>query len=399
MVNTINIFCDSEMLLPTDESEVKLKSLFRNYYSSWVGQDVDLISEREIGFIPFFGTMIRHRAVNNLGELGNFVRRNTPRHIYYSSAYYRKPNEKVMKEKEWKGAELIFDLDADHLEGADRMTYMEILAEVKKHTERLIFKFLMDDLGFQEKDLKLYFSGGRGYHVHVVEDGVYPLGSDARREIANYIRGEGVTTFDLKRSMPVKSVKLNGWKKLIDDEFSSFFSDLPDNVEKQEVLHKMLGNSRTLANYLAGLKKSTNLKENLKKLELFSLPGHRKYGNMDPNDDKVLTYILGKVKKENQCEIDEPVTTDVHRLIRLPHSLHGKTGLVVKPIQLNDFKDFNPLNDAIAGRFSESVHKVNVLRNFRMDFAGESYSLSPGETEIPTSLAVFMVAGKFAKFL
>ena len=44
--------------------------------------------------------------------------------------------ETVPEEKEWLGAELIFDLDADHIEGADKMTYMEILAEVKKtHTE------------------------------------------------------------------------------------------------------------------------------------------------------------------------------------------------------------------------------------------------------------------------
>ena len=65
--------------------------------------------------------------------------------MYYSSAYYRRPEEKVMLEKQWMGAELIFDLDADHLAGADKLTYSQILEEVKRHTERLVFKFLMDD--------------------------------------------------------------------------------------------------------------------------------------------------------------------------------------------------------------------------------------------------------------
>lgn len=399
MVNTINIFCYSWALLPTDESEVRLKRHFHDYYSNWSGEDVDLISEREIGFIPFFGTMIRHRAVLNLKGLERFVYRNTPRHIYYSSAYYRKPEEKVMKEKEWKGAELIFDLDADHLEGAEKMTYAQILAEVKKHTERLISRFLMDDLGFQEKDLKLLFSGGRGYHVHVVEDSVYPLTSDARREIANYIRGEGLSTFDIRRSMQDTKARLSGWKKSLDDEMCGFYSDILEDTDKQEILHKVLGNSRTLASYLAGLRKAANTPENLKRQELFSVPGNRKYRLMNANDEKVLGYMIEMVKKEYQCEIDEPVTTDIHRLIRLPHSLHGKTGLMVKPISLDSFKEFDPLRDAVAPAFSERSAKVNVLRHFKIDFAGESFNLPQGEAEVPLSLAVFMVSAKFAKFV
>ncbi len=399
MVNTINIFCDSCILLPTDESEVRLKRYFHDYYSNWTGQDVDLIAEREIGFIPFFGTMIRHRSVQNLKELERFVARNTPRHIYYSAAYYRKPSEKVMKDKEWKGAELIFDLDADHLEGADKMTYPQILAEVKKHTERLIFRFLMDDLGFQEKDLKLLFSGGRGYHVHVVEDTVYPLNSDARREIANYIRGEGFSTFDMRRSMQDTRTRLSGWKKTIDDEYCKFYSGILDDDEKQETVRKILGNSRSRDSYLRGLIKAANIPENLKRQEMLSVPGNRKYRLMDNNDEKVLGHIIEGVKKEYQCEIDEPVTTDVHRLIRLPHSLHGKTGLMVKPISIGQFKDFDPLRDAIAPTFNNKTARIEALREFSMAFAGESFNLSKGEHEVPLSIAVFMVSSRAAKFL
>ncbi len=386
-------------MLPTDESELRLKRFFHNYYSNWSGRDVDLISEREIGFIPFFGTMIRHRAVDNLKGLERFVYKNTPRHIYYSSAYYRKPEEKVMKEKEWKGAELIFDLDADHLEGAAKMTYAEILAEVKKHTERLIFKFLMDDLGYGETDLKLLFSGGRGYHVHVVEDGVYPMNSDARREIANYIRGEGLSTFDLRRSMQDTRTRLSGWKKTLDSKICNFYSDVLSDEEKQETLHRIFGNANTLGAYLKGLRKATELPENLKKQEVFSIPGHVKYRIMDKNDEKVIAYLLEKVKREFQCEIDEPVTTDVHRLIRLPHSLHGKTGLMVKPIKIDELKAFDPLVDAVVPSFSQETARINVLRDYRMDFGGESYNLSQGETEVPASFAVFMVSARFAKFV
>lgn len=399
MVNPINIFCHSQRLLSADSSEVKLKSLFQEYYRNWSAKDVDLISEREIGFIPFFGTMIRHRAVGSLNGLSSFVKRNVPRHVYYSSAYYRKPDEKVMKEKIWKGAELIFDLDADHIEGAAKMSYGDILAEVKKHTGRLIFKFLMDDLGFQEKDLKVYFSGGRGYHVHVVEDGVYLLNSDARREITNYIRGEGLSGFDVKRAMQDTPERMNGWKKIIDDDLCDFYHDILNNPDRQEILHKILGNSRTLASYLSGLRKSSNLPNNLRRVEVLSLPGNQKYRIMEPNDDKVLSHIIGQAKKQNLCEIDEPVTTDIHRLIRLPHSLHGKTGLVVRPIGLEDFKSFDPLRDAIAEPFGDSTVKVDVQRDLKISFQGQDHHVGEGEAEIPRALAVFMVAGRFAKFI
>lgn len=385
-------------MVPRDISESRLKSLFKDYYSDWSGADVDLISEREIGFIPFFGSMIRHRAVGNLKSLEYFVRRNTPRHIYYSSAYYRKPEEKVMKEKEWKGAELIFDLDADHLEGADRMTYSEILYEVKKHTRRLIFKFLMDDLGFREKDLKIFFSGGRGYHVHVVEDSVYPMSSDARREIANYIRGEGLSPANIRPSMQKASPRLSGWKKLVDDEFCSFYAGISDDPGKQEAVNRVLKNSRSTEKYILDLGRVAETRDNLKRAELFCVPGSRKYKFMEPNDEKILAYLVNKVRREYQCEIDEPVTTDIHRLIRLPHSLHGKTGLVVKPIGIDDFDDFDPLRDALAQKFKEITLKVDLLREFRMVFGGEAYSMAPGEAEVPGPLGVFLVSGRFAKF-
>ncbi len=399
MVNPINIFCDSQRLLPVDDSDLKLKALFQGYYRNWSGRDVDLIGEREIGFIPFFGTMIRHRSVRNLVDLGLFVRKNIPRHIYYSTAYYKYPDEKVMKDKGWKGAELIFDLDADHLAGAETMSYNQILAEVKKHTQRLIFKFLMDDLGFEEKDLKVFFSGGRGYHVHVVEDSIYQMSSDSRREIANYIRGEGFSTYDVRRSMQETSHKLSGWKKIIDDNLCSFYSDLLSNNEKQETLHGLLGNIRTMENYLRDLNRATDVGGNLKRIEVLTMPGYNKYRIMDKNDEKVLNYMVVKVKNENLCEIDEPVTTDIHRLIRMPHSLHGKTGLAVVPITLDRFESFDPLKDAVADAFREKEIRINLLKDYSIDFDGESCSLKAGEQSIPGPLAVFLAAGRFAKLL
>ena len=53
-----------------------------------------------------------------------------------------------MEEKGWMGAELIFDLDADHLEGADQMSFDDMLAQIKKEMISLVDNYLFGDMGF-----------------------------------------------------------------------------------------------------------------------------------------------------------------------------------------------------------------------------------------------------------
>ncbi|MCL4306887.1 MAG: DNA primase catalytic subunit PriS [Candidatus Thermoplasmatota archaeon] len=382
----------------TDTSENVLREYFHDYYRNWKADLIDIVSAREIGFIPFFGTMVRHRAVLNLTSLTDMMRRIVPRHTYYSTAYYRKPEEKVMKDKEWLGAELIFDLDADHIPGAEKMSYTEILSEVKKHTHRLIFRFLMDDLGFQEKDLKIFFSGGRGYHVHVVEDSIYSLGSDSRREIANYIRGEGFSTYDVRRSMQEASAVMGGWKSDVDRLFVEFLAEVADESSSQ-ALSSVLGNRRSAEAYIRNLSKQIGSGVPVKKRDLFLKPGSEKYRHMDANDEKILTHIISKVRDSIACEIDEPVTTDVHRLIRTPGSLHGKTGFIVKHIPVDGFDSFDPLRDAIYTGFNSRSARVDIQRPLKISIAGENFSLDTGEAEIPGAVAVYAVASRYGKFL
>ena len=46
-----------------------------------------------------------------------------------------------MQEKEWMGAELIFDLDSDHLPNADKMRYEESLALVNRNLRNSLRSF------------------------------------------------------------------------------------------------------------------------------------------------------------------------------------------------------------------------------------------------------------------
>lgn len=365
-------------------SDQKLRELFATHYSDWSMKGPDLLSYREIGYIPFFGSMIRHRKIPNPREMATFVQKTVPRHLYYSSAYYKKPDEKKMQDKEWMGAELIFDLDADHLEGAEKMTYEQILAQIKKHTMRLIDKFLINDLGFEEKDLKLLFSGGRGYHVHVVNDRVYSLSSDSRREIVQYIVASDINAEAFRKNVKNMRKANAGWIELIDNEVVSYYSEQLEKAESSD----------------SGKKKrviSSDIAE--KDHVLFTQPGIEKYALMKDRESRILEKIIAKTVRENRVEIDEPVTTDTHRLIRFPNSLHGKTSLLVREIPLEDFKEFDPLSEAIPEAFQEGEEDISVEKGFRITLNRENFNLKAGEQKVPRYLAAYAVASKQAQFL
>ncbi|AAT43387.1 DNA primase small subunit PriS [Picrophilus oshimae] len=359
-----------------------------NYFSLYYRSNhlimPDLISKREIGYIPFSGTMIRHLSFRNHREIESFVKRNTPRHLYYSSAYYIKPDEKRMEKKIWEGAELIFDLDADHIPGSDKMTYEEILLEVKKHVSRLL-NYLINDFGFDDDSIKLYFSGGRGYHVHVVSDRVYSLDSDARREIGNYIKMEDFTIDNIIRASREKPE--SGPLKRFNEYISEIYSD--ENYLKRFYNGDFDRYYKSLDVYKDGKKKIDIMREN----------NYEKFKIVSKRDLDVLNNILNDFKDKYSAEIDEPVTTDVHRLIRFPGSLHGKTGLAVTPVNINEFDNFDPLISAVPEVFKDKYEHVYLNSDYMITMMNEKFSLNAGENKVPLYLALFLTGMKIGNFI
>ncbi|MCJ2534211.1 MAG: DNA primase catalytic subunit PriS, partial [Candidatus Thermoplasmatota archaeon] len=98
----------------------------------------------EFAFVLFGGKgMIRHTSFDKKKNLMRFLGERAPQHTYYSSAYYQTPDAPTMQEKNWMGAELIFDLDSDHLPNAETMSYSEQLSAVKKEFIKLVEEFLL----------------------------------------------------------------------------------------------------------------------------------------------------------------------------------------------------------------------------------------------------------------
>jgi DNA primase small subunit len=92
------------------------------------------------------------------------------------------------------------------------------------------------------------------------------------------------------------------------------------------------------------------------------------------------------------------VTTDTHRLIRLPGSLHGGSGLVVTPIDREELDDFEPLVDAVPERFTDQTIPVRVDDPQEVAIGGDTIKLTPGVHSVPEHVGVFlMTRGDAAK--
>jgi DNA primase small subunit len=120
-------------------------------------------------------------------------------------------------------------------------------------------------------------------------------------------------------------------------------------------------------------------------LEIFAKDSYR---NM------FIDIIKTRTAVEMAGETDEPVTTDVKRLIRLPSSLHGKTGLKVMNIELDKLESFEPLRDAVV--FGKVPVKIKLNESIDIELNGSQFSAEPGILELPEFAAIFLMCQRKA---
>jgi len=355
---------------------------------------------REWGFILFDDTgMRRHKSYYSCGELADYVRSMVPAHVYHSAAYYQRPGAPTMKEKLWQGADLIFDLDADHLREAPK-SYAEMLELVKKETLKLL-GFLTADFGFSESRIAIAFSGGRGYHIHVRDMRILQLGSDERREVVDYLTGRGLDINRLRfkvaisgdlgdddvRALRCPPENSSGWGGRFNSAVVRFAGEI-QSLDEERALAKLMeikgiGIVRA-ADFYKGIR-SDRVLEDIRSGNLDSMKGIQyawKY--------VIENYLAGEFVDVLGGETDEPVTADVRRLIRCPGSLHGGSGFRVTSLTLRGLEEFAPLWDAVV--FGDEPVTVLVQKPFNTEIKGERYRLQEGATEVPLHAAVFLMA-------
>lgn len=358
-----------------------VKQRFSEYYRRQNIVPPSSLEQREWGFIFFDTTsdirMRRHMAFADQQELTAYVKNLVPAHVYYSTAYYQTPSAPTMNDKHWAGADLIFDLDADQIV---RGPYAMMLARVKEETEKLI-GMLTDELGFSKNHIRIAFSGGRGYHIHITDLAVRGWGSPERREVVDYVCGIGLDP----AVMLAPGGSRTGWRR-------RYAGALRDH------LLRLRGLDPTEATaYLAGLPGVS--KQTASKF-LADLDALLAKDSGDILQDRVIRAITAAPDFEERlrdagARADEPVTTDVKRLIRAPGSLHGGSGMRVVPLDIRDLADFDPLVDAVV--FGEREVRVDLKANFTTSLLGKTYTLKAGIANVPEALAVFLCCRNMAE--
>ena len=393
-----------------DSNQRFLFKAFRKYYRANMPILPDRFTRREFGFMFFDRTYVqRHMRFARPDDLRRFMTGQVPSHSYYSTSYYRKPDAPTMDEKDWMGAELIFDLDADHLDGAKEMTYSEMLVQIRSEMMHLVDSFLLDDLGFTEDQVHITFSGGRGYHAHVRTPDIMTLGTHERRELVDYITGSGLNidwVFPYNR-VPTSQVVTGGgvrtnvakdrlippadsggWKKRMRNGLMDVVNDLCDvdpKVFKKDYPSIKGSKTDTLVKAQEELRKTRGILFEKNTMAILS-----------PSTQNILVKIM----KEDMAhrlsgEVDEPVTADIKRLIRLPGSVHGKSGLRVTPISRQELTDFDPLQMAVPDEYSDEEVKITMRKPSKLDMKGQHFDLD-GETMVPEWAAVFLIGRKMA---
>lgn len=366
----------------SDKTRRFLSRVLRDYYSNVDFSLPYRFTMREFAFV-YFDSEGMHRPVafKSKGELKKFLKKKTPLHSYYSTAYYSNP-QAPMADKEWLGADLIFDLDADHIPGSEELDYFEQLKKVKEKCGLLVDDFLIEDFGIEENDMELFFSGNRGYHVHVRKKEVLGLSKQARREIVDYITGVGL---DLEVILPYENIKIGeykdidnikkaprlpdekegGWRKKtrkLTTDLLKRWQDMDEDEVIEEMEEKHGVGAKTASGLYQDLFKKGKWKSIVEDgvLDVFS---EEKRMVTASTFKKIIEGIL---KEENVQEIgskiigstDEPVTGDTKRLIRLPSSIHGSSFLVVQKIELDSLKEFDPLNDAVPSFLTDKKYDI-----------------------------------------
>lgn len=376
------------------------------------------LGQRELGFLLFRKQiMLRHKFFAHITDLKSFMSETVPSDVYHSCAYYENP-ALDMDKKGWLGADLVFDIDADHIptscdKSHDKWTCTNnkceskgkgatpetcpscggrkfetktwpcvlCLESAKDETAKLI-DILEKDFGFSTKEMSVFFSGHRGYHVYIENKTVEILDTVSRKEIVDYILGLGLTISG------AKAKGKSGWKSA-SSEFR--LHDFGWNKRLKLGLKKFILNATKEDLRKAGFKGKTvvAILEN-RELIIKRCVEEGLWKSLKGVTAGTWKKIAEYIKNLESSNIDTVVTTDTHRLIRMNGTLHGKTGLKKMQFPIEKLDDFDPFAEAVAFKGGEVKMSVSDVPKFRLG-ENEFGPYKRTEVELPIAAAVLLI--------
>ena len=401
--------------------EAFLRKRFQGFYSGREIAGPPELESREFGY-GVFGRKIANRnmAFSSGKEFNNFLRNQVPFFVSYSSALYKFPSGRPMDAKGLFAADLVYEFDADDLpteckqrhdswqcpkcgrKGNGRQLQCDECGTPTRLEEWFcpeclgvardkvfsLLEFLENDFGFSE-GIAINFSGRAGYHVHVRSDSVRQLPNTARIELIDYLTAAGLNIFShFKKEntfFSFQGMKGNaGWPQRILSELVRLLEG--GDAERISV---MGGISLAEAKRLVRERKAilSSIKERSTIPSVFG----RVSSTGESKSDKFWQNFLNSIV-EKIAPIDRQTSVDLNKIVRVPETLHGETGLVSRELPKEALKSFNPFDDAIAFSGDETV-RVFISKAPSFYLSGQRFGPFEGqEAELPLFAAVFLLA-------
>ena len=367
-----------------DPNESFIKNRFSDYYTKHRIMPPLKIATREFGF----GTWVkkigaRHFSFANDKELQGYLARNAPFFISYSAAEYKYPTARPIERKIMTGGELVFDIDSNELDvnciskHGKAFVCEKCMKAAKDAVSRLINDFLLSDFNVNPSNISVNWSGNRGYHIHVEEE-FNELGGYARREIADYVNGKGIEYDNIFKD---KGPKVIGPKP-------------SDGGWKGRIARTVVERIRNADLESLGIHPRT-----AKKFYDANASKYIEDGNWErvymSKKKEFYSDLISTIAKMHACHVDEQVTMDISRLIRLPDTLHGETGMIAKRIKLNEFDKFDPFRGPLV--FGNTPLRVLIKKCHELRIGDQTFGpFNEEKKELPEFAAIYLICKKVA---
>jgi len=350
------------------------ENLFSEYYKT-MEIDIPSIEKREFGIGIDKKIDARHLSFKSKEDLRNYLVSTPPNFISHSTGYYQFPSITPIEKKVWMGADVVFDLD---IHSETKYGVYQKLESIKEDAIRLVEDFLVSDFGISKKDIVYVFSGNRGYHIHTRNNDYLNLRSDGRREIVDYIMGSGLNYNNFFDEQEIKRgvVKLTGPTPDEGGYRGRFARETIRLLhEDPSVIARKFNDSAERDKFIEGINEGNWSRTSVK-------------------DIKNRLSVVADRLSVSCVNTDAGVTQDLSKLIRVPNTIHGDTGLVAKKVEKMD--SFYPLKDAAVGwkgektvTFTEDVPELEFDSTYGPFKNKETKSL-------PASIAVFFALRRSA---
>jgi DNA primase small subunit len=401
--------------------EAFLRKHFQEFYS---GHDIagpPELEAREFGY-GVFGRKISNRnmAFSSRGEFNNFLRTQVPFFVSYSSALYKFPLRRPMEAKQLFAADLVYEFDADDLptqckqghdswecpkcgkKGGGRQLQCDECGSATRLEEWFcpeclgvardkvfsLLEFLENDFGFSE-GISINFSGRAGYHVHVRSDSIRQLPNSARIELIDYLTANGLSIFShfKKESTFFSFPGLRGnagWPQRILSELVRLLEE--GDAERISTMGRI---SLPEAKRLVRERKTIieSIRERSTIPSIFGRVSSTGESKSDRFWQEFLNSIVARI-----APIDRQTSVDLNKIVRVPETLHGETGLVSRELSKEALKGFNPFDDAIAFSANATV-RVFISKAPSFYLSGQWFGpFERQEAELPLCAAIFLLA-------